>query len=121
MIFALSAFEPTDAELGTGEDEEMGDTERAKKIVEMNDDDDDDAGPVTSKVKQYNRAIVQDSDDESEEKQQREADQTMSSKKAGKQKADGKKDKKAILWSDGQEPSTKMLWAIEEIKRVRRE
>lgn len=63
--------------------------------------------------KQKNRAIVIDSDDDEEESGGGGKDETMSSTKAGKQKA-----KELPGWMASQEPSTKLIWLYEEIARV---
>lgn len=124
-IFALGAFEPTDDELAeaTGvveedKDDPMDDVDDEGDlkdfIVRDHESEDEDGSKPHKKVKQPNRRIIQDSDDESEAE---EAAAPTSKKSKGKGK--GKQESKDLPeWMRSQEPSTKMLWALEEIKRL---
>lgn len=101
-LFALAAFEPSEAELLelTG-----------VKEIEKGDDDAEDAGPVHF-MKQKNARVVQDSDDEEEAVDANEKD-VKNKKGKGKGKAIEEDN-----WSKAQEPSAKMRWLLVEIERV---
>lgn len=98
-------------------------------------------GKAKAKVKvpkQPNRAVIQDSDDEAEEEDELESDfgeeakpaLTRMAKGKGKPMAGPNLDKKMTAkerkraeakWRADQEPSTKMLWVLAEIKRLQEE
>lgn len=109
MIFNLAAFEPTDEEIAevTGVDLEKQSIDTGKESD--SDDEEEEEAPV--KTKKKNRAVIEDSDEEEEKKPEKEK---MSEKKAGKQKAA----KELPGWMAQQEPSTKMRWLLEEIRRI---
>ncbi|GAA5838313.1 hypothetical protein JCM9279_003196 [Rhodotorula babjevae] len=126
-LFDLAAFEPTDEEIctATGQDLVMGDDDVDESlggfIVPDGEEDDDEFGKAVlkRKPKQPNRAIVQDSDDDDDQvAQQSEAEEEpapASDKGKGKKKV---KTAEEIRWVREQEPSTKMLWAMAELRRM---
>lgn len=100
-MFTLAAFEPTDEEIArvTGTDLEMEEIDTAKSELSGDDSEGEDNKPV--KMKQKNRAVIEDSDDE-EDKKEEEKKVGMSLKKLGKQK-------ELPGWMAQQEPSTKYV------------
>ncbi|BGP44657.1 hypothetical protein JCM10450v2_000471 [Rhodotorula kratochvilovae] len=126
-LYDRIAFEPTDEELctATGQDAEMdeedGDETLGGFIVPDEEDDDEFAKAAKKKApKQPNRAVIQDSD-EDEPAQQSEAEEELAPKA---DKGKGKKKVKSVrelLWMKEQEPSTKMVWVMNELERMFRD
>ncbi|KAM0793370.1 hypothetical protein ACM66B_000825 [Microbotryomycetes sp. NB124-2] len=133
MLFPLSVFEPSDEELepfltvppspekkpaSTTVKEEQVDS---KPIVLDSDDEEEDKGPITKKLTQFNRAIIQDSGDEDEEMPTLGEITNKSAsalKRVGKGKGKEKSKNELPGWMAHQEPSTKMKWALDEVIRV---
>lgn len=100
----LGAFQPTDEEIA----EETG----------VADEEDPEDAVAPKAAKQHNQRIILDSDDD-EKDDVKPGVLKISKKKAGKQKKVESDDEDD--WSKRQEPSTKMIWLLDEIKRVNEE
>ena len=107
--FQLAAFQPTDEQVAT-----------ATGVVEEADEPEDEV-VAPKAAKQNNTRVIVDSDDEAEASEARKSP-AISSNKAGKQKEKEKPEDKVKEpkqnWAEAQEPSTKMRWLLEEIRRI---
>ncbi|GAA5866871.1 hypothetical protein JCM3774_004583 [Rhodotorula dairenensis] len=143
-VYHLEAFQPTDEEICTAAnlDADIGndddDTESLNGFIVDDDEEDDDGeyGKAPSKKNKAprmpNRAVVQDSEDDNEHSEAEEESAPRRAKDKvkertqtkGKEKMDDKAKGKAVIttftWAE-QEPSTKLLWAYNELERMFRE
>ncbi|GAA6022649.1 hypothetical protein JCM8202_005034 [Rhodotorula sphaerocarpa] len=136
--YHLQAFEPTDEELCVAanmnveegrddEDDEDADGTLGGFIVD-DDAEDDDGDYGTSqkkdkkkKVKMPNRAVVQSSDESEAEEESAPTRRTSTSKPPQQEKGKEKEVAPAQLTWAEQEPSTKILWAFNELDRMFKE
>ncbi|GAA5992067.1 hypothetical protein JCM10908_000725 [Rhodotorula pacifica] len=138
-VYNLQSFQPTDEEIctaanldaGIGNDDDDSESLNGFIVDDDADDDDDDYGKKSQQKKKAprmsNRAVVNDSEDEQSEAEEESAPprkkdkERESIKGKGKAKADdkgkGKEAAKTFTWGD-QEPSTKILWAYNELDRM---
>ncbi|GAA5965007.1 hypothetical protein JCM8115_005679 [Rhodotorula mucilaginosa] len=131
-VYRLEAFQPTDEEICTaanleadvGNDDDDSESLNGFIVDDDEEDDDGDYGKAPQKKKKVprmqNRAVIQSDEDESEAEEEpapRRVKKNKSSDK-GKEKADDKgKVKTTFTWGD-QGPSTKILWAYNELDRM---